>query len=102
MNRRSFLSLAPLILMPEPRRAYSFLWERGYPPVGPNQESVRHALDRFMGKPLNYDVGSVARSIEQAVMAGGGQLWNAGPRVTIERDAFFLESKTARVRIEWR
>jgi hypothetical protein len=28
MNRRQLLSLAPLTLVPEPRRVYPFLWDR--------------------------------------------------------------------------
>lgn len=110
MNRRAFLSVAsltPLILIPEVpdvRRVYSFMWERETEHermMRLARESVRTALDRFVGKRLSYDPLSVAASIEQAVLAGGGDiLW--GPRVTVEADAFFLESKTMRVRVEWR
>jgi hypothetical protein len=48
MNRRSFLSLAPLIALPEPRRVYSFLWER----ETERERLIRQLRDAVLGSPI--------------------------------------------------
>lgn len=111
MNRRLFLSglsLAPLLVLPEPRRVYSFL--DGWAPNARSRETIRRSFERHLGvghAGLAWDAPfSVAGAAEAAIMRGGGELYphlhngKRGFGVLIEANAYvMMRGDVAAVRI---
>ena len=70
MNRRSFLSVSPLILVPEPRRVYSFVGGWRDPVAIEYERVMSEACDLIrqrLAGPLGADVQVERGRIEQAI-----------------------------------
>ncbi len=111
MNPRHFLSLLPLasgLVLPKPRRVYSFLWncETEYEHAMRHARAViRASFERHVGAPLNWDAPfSASGAVESAILRGGGLIypWRGGFGVEVTPNAYLLTRPggvTARIEI---